>query len=62
MKKIKKDYLETIIGFNNSVTPLGERKDLNLLFEIANNSNNKMLLELFEVDEKVVTEKTTKKG
>ena len=46
--KIKSEFLETIIGFNNSALPLGQRDDLHLLAEMAQNSQNKSLLNLFE--------------
>jgi len=33
--KIKKEYEATVVGFNNSGLPLGQRKDLHLLAEMA---------------------------
>ena len=46
--KIKSEFLETVIGFNNSALTLGQRDDLDLLAEMAQNSQNKSLLNLFE--------------
>ncbi|SIS72012.1 MULTISPECIES: hypothetical protein [Chryseobacterium] len=46
--KIKDEFLNTVVGFNNSSLPLGQRKDLHVLFDLANKSNNKRLLNYFE--------------
>jgi hypothetical protein len=46
--KIKEEYKATIVGYNNSGIPLGERKDLQLLAEIAVKSGDESLLVLFE--------------
>lgn len=48
MLKIKEQYKDKVVGFNNSTTPLGYRDDLNKLAEIAIQSNDPSLLELFE--------------
>lgn len=44
---IKDEYKSTIVGFNNSAKPLGERNDLHVLAEIAHNSNSKSLKKYF---------------
>jgi hypothetical protein len=46
--KIKKEFKKTVIGFNNSGLPLGERDDLDVLAKIAQESQNPELLKLFE--------------
>ena len=46
--KIKTEFLNTVIGFNYSALPLGERDDLYILAEMAQNSNDRDLLNLFE--------------
>ena len=46
--KIKKEHKDRVIGFNNSVRPLGDRNDLLVLAEMAVKSGNKNLLDLFE--------------
>ena len=46
--KIKSEFLETVIGFNDSALPLGQRDDLHILAEMAQNSQNPSLLKLFE--------------
>lgn len=46
--KIKDEFLNTVVGFNDSSLPLGQRKDLYVLFELAKKSNNKKLLNYFE--------------
>lgn len=46
--KIKKEHHKTVIGFNNSGLPLGERDDLDVLARIAQESQNPALLNLFE--------------
>ena len=48
MLKIKEQYKVKVVGFNNSTTPLGYRDDLDKLAEIAIQSNDPSLLELFE--------------
>ena len=48
MLKIKEQYKDKVVGFNNSTTPLGYRDDLDKLAEIAIQSNDTSLLELFE--------------
>lgn len=48
MLKIKEQYKDKVVGFNNSTTPLGYRHDLDKLAEIAIQSNDPSLLELFE--------------
>lgn len=45
---IKTEFLDTVIGFNNSALPLGKRQDLHILAEMAKNSNDQSLLNLFE--------------
>jgi hypothetical protein len=46
--KIKKEFKKTVIGFNNSGLPLGERDDLDVLAKIAQESQNPELLKLFD--------------
>lgn len=46
--KLKKGNEKTVVGFNNSLLPLGERNDIDMLAEIAVRSGNKALLDLFE--------------
>ena len=48
MLKLKEQYKDKVVGFNNSTTPLGYRDDLDKLAEIAIQSNDPSLLELFE--------------
>lgn len=47
--KIKAEYKELQIGFNNSGVPLGMRDDINVLAKIAIQSNDSYLKSLFEV-------------
>lgn len=56
--KIKKEFEEKIIGFNNSAVPLGKRKDLHKLLEIAKSSNRKEYLDLFETTIETDADKT----
>lgn len=44
---IKKEYKSTVVGFNNSAKPLGERDDLHLLAEIAHKTQSKTLIKYF---------------
>ena len=63
MLKIKEQYKDKVVGFNNSTTPLGYRDDLDKLAEIAIQSNDPSLLELFEEIpslEKLIEEKGKK--
>ena len=48
MLKIKEQYKDKVVGFNNSTTPLGYRDDLDKLAEISIQSNDPSLLELFK--------------
>ena len=48
MLKIKEQYKDKVVGFNNSTIPLGYRDDLDKLAEISIQSNDPSLLELFE--------------
>ena len=48
MLKIKEQYKDKVVGFNNSTTPLGYRDDLDKLAEISIQINDPSLLELFE--------------
>ena len=48
MLKIKEQYKNKVVGFNNSATSLGERDDIDILAEIALSSNDLSLIELFE--------------
>lgn len=41
--KIKPEFLDTVIGFNNSGLPLGQRDDLEILIDIARKSNPAIL-------------------
>lgn len=46
--EIKKEYLGTVVGFNGSAKPLGERNDIYLLAEIAVKTKSKALLRFFK--------------
>lgn len=46
--KIKSEFANTVIGFNNSALPLGKRDDLEVLAKIALDSQDSTLLNLFE--------------
>lgn len=46
--KVKEQYLNTVIGFNNSGAPLGLRNDLHILYEIAVKTEQQHLLDMFE--------------
>jgi len=46
--RIKTEFLDTVIGFNNSALPLGKRDDLHILAEMARHSTNQTLINLFE--------------
>ena len=48
MLKIKEQYKDKVVGFNNSTTPLGYRDDLDKLAEISIQSTDPSLFELFE--------------
>lgn len=48
--RIKKEFLNTRIGFNGSAKPLGERTDLDVLARIASEGNDPSLKALFETD------------
>lgn len=56
--KVKAKYRDTVVGFNNSGKPLGQRDDLHLLLEIAKAGNVKYLLDMFEEipDEQTIIE------
>lgn len=46
--KIKKGNEEAVVGFNNSLAPLGKRDDIDKLAELAVRSGDQSLLDLFE--------------
>lgn len=46
--KLKPEYAQVIIGFNNSSIPLGQRDDLYKLYDLARIKNHKAHLEMFE--------------
>lgn len=46
--KIKKEFETHQIGFNKSALPLGARKDLHVLYELAKKTNNVRWLSMFE--------------
>lgn len=46
--KVKEQYLNTVIGFNNSGAPLGLRNDLHILYEMAVKTEQQHLLDMFE--------------
>jgi hypothetical protein len=46
--KLKEEFNDTVIGFNNSAEPLGKRKDLHLLLKDAKAGNVKYILDMFE--------------
>jgi hypothetical protein len=59
--RVKAKYRDTVIGFNNSGKPLGQRDDLHVLLEAAKANNIKHLLEMFEevpTDQVLLDEKT----
>jgi hypothetical protein len=56
--KIKQEFKETVIGFNNSCSPLGERNDLHILAEIAKANKRQDYLGMFEETEETEKEKT----
>lgn len=49
--KLKAKYKEKQVGFNGSAAPLGDRKDLDILYKMAVDSKSESLLELFEITE-----------
>jgi hypothetical protein len=49
LSKIKEEFLNKRIAFGKSGDPLGKREDIDDLAIIALTSNNKTLLDLFEV-------------
>lgn len=60
MFSIKEKYKKTVVGFNGSATPLGERTDLLELADIAVRSQDPSLLILFKknpTEENVRTER-----
>lgn len=58
--KVKQEFEKTVIGFNNSCSPLGERNDLHLLVAIAKAHNRKDYLNMFETTEDTDEEKTSR--
>jgi hypothetical protein len=46
--KIKEEHKTRVVAFNNSGLPLGKRKDLDVLAEIALRSEDPTLINLFE--------------
>lgn len=46
--KVKKQYENTVIGFNNSGAPLGLRNDLHILYEMAVNTGQQNIIQMFE--------------
>ena len=46
--KLKAEYKDKVVGFNGRSLPLGVRKDLDILADIAKKSGDKSLLDLFE--------------
>lgn len=46
--KIKPEFANTVIGFNNSGLPLGHRNDLHILHGAAKASKDKSILNMFE--------------
>lgn len=46
--KLKKGNEERVVGFNNSLLPLGKRDDLDKLAEMAVRSKDQSLIDLFE--------------
>lgn len=45
--KVKPEFANTVIGFNNSGSPLGERKDLKILHDAAKANKVKSILDMF---------------
>lgn len=55
MIRVKPEYAQIRIGFNNSSARLGERNDLHKLYEVAKIKNHKAHLDMFEeVDEREI--------
>lgn len=46
--KIKPQFKDKVVGYNNQSLPLGQRDDLDILAQIAKDSGDPSLLELFE--------------
>jgi len=46
--KLKPEFADTVIGFNNSGLPLGQRNDLHLLWETAKANKRQDYLDMFE--------------
>lgn len=46
--KIKTQFSDVVIGFNNSSLPLGQRDDLHILYELAKVNQMQQYLEMFE--------------
>lgn len=46
--KLKPQYNDVLIGFNNSSLPLGQRNDLHKLYEVAKGKKHKAHLDMFE--------------
>lgn len=55
--KVKKQFENVVIGFNNSSKPLGQRDDLHILCEIAKASKRRDYLDMFETTEETDKEK-----
>lgn len=45
---LKKQYAKTVVGFNGSGKPLGDRDDLHVLAEMAKASKDTYILSMFE--------------
>jgi hypothetical protein len=55
--KVKQEFANTVIGFNNSCAPLGVRKDLQILYDVAKANGRKDYLNMFEGEELTDPEK-----
>lgn len=60
--KVKAEFKDVVIGFNQSAAPLGYRNDLHILHEMAKRSNRIDYLAMFEEisEDEIVAEKVQK--
>jgi hypothetical protein len=58
--KVKPEFKDTVIGFNNSGLPLGQREDLQTLYDLAKANNREDYLAMFEGEPETEKEKAEK--
>lgn len=58
--KAKPEFKDTVIGFNNSGLPLGQREDLQVLYDLAKANNREDYLAMFEGEPETDEEKAKK--